>query len=279
MYYNARWYDPALGRFAQADSIIPPGVQGLDRYAYVNNSPMNYVDPSGHFTCSNDTNSDDYCPGRLPSSIGISGDGGKGKGGKGGREMGDDFQGGIGSGSTPIPSINDILPSPQTMCGFVIESYICNMDYSASVDPQNPYSIPSMIEVIPNLRYDFSRVNTDDLAFDIVGLGLSIFGLKSVQGSVARMGFRKDGISFAVDITSATHTGISVQRNLQNNKVDTVSLAANVIGSAPYPPVAIGVSSFSILYDLSEGIYDVRDYPQPMPGLPTGPWCDRKYGC
>jgi RHS repeat-associated protein len=48
MFYNARWYDPALGRFAQADSIVPPGVQGLDRYAYVNNSPMNFVDPSGH---------------------------------------------------------------------------------------------------------------------------------------------------------------------------------------------------------------------------------------
>ena len=48
MFYNARWYDVSLGRFAQADSIIPPGVQGLDRYAYVNNSPMNYVDPSGH---------------------------------------------------------------------------------------------------------------------------------------------------------------------------------------------------------------------------------------
>ena len=27
MYYNARWYDPSLGRFAQADSIVPPGVQ------------------------------------------------------------------------------------------------------------------------------------------------------------------------------------------------------------------------------------------------------------
>ncbi len=48
MYYNARWYDPALGRFAQADSIVPPGVQGLDRYAYVNNNPMRYTDPTGH---------------------------------------------------------------------------------------------------------------------------------------------------------------------------------------------------------------------------------------
>ena len=48
MFYNARWYDPALGRMAQADTIVPGGVQGLDRYAYVNNSPINYVDPSGH---------------------------------------------------------------------------------------------------------------------------------------------------------------------------------------------------------------------------------------
>jgi RHS repeat-associated protein len=54
MFYNARWYDVSLGRFAQADSIVPPGVQGLDRYAYVNNSPMNYVDPSGHVICNDE---------------------------------------------------------------------------------------------------------------------------------------------------------------------------------------------------------------------------------
>ena len=57
MFYNARWYDPALGRFTQADSIIPPGVQGYDRYAYVNNSPVNFTDPSGHIAC------DDTCQG------------------------------------------------------------------------------------------------------------------------------------------------------------------------------------------------------------------------
>lgn len=48
MFYNARMYDPALGRFTSADTIIPNGVQGLDRYAYVNNSPINFTDPSGH---------------------------------------------------------------------------------------------------------------------------------------------------------------------------------------------------------------------------------------
>jgi hypothetical protein len=38
-----------LGRFAQADTIVPGGVQGLDRYAYVYNSPIQYNDPTGHF--------------------------------------------------------------------------------------------------------------------------------------------------------------------------------------------------------------------------------------
>jgi len=46
MYYNARWYDPALGRFVQADTIVPqPGdVRGWDRYAYVENNPLRYSD-------------------------------------------------------------------------------------------------------------------------------------------------------------------------------------------------------------------------------------------
>jgi len=48
VFYNARYYDPALGRFVSADSLIPGGAQGLDRYAYVNNSPVNFSDPSGH---------------------------------------------------------------------------------------------------------------------------------------------------------------------------------------------------------------------------------------
>jgi RHS repeat-associated protein len=49
-FYNARWYDSALGRFAQADTVIPlgQGVQAWDRYAYTNNNPIRFTDPSGH---------------------------------------------------------------------------------------------------------------------------------------------------------------------------------------------------------------------------------------
>jgi hypothetical protein len=60
MFYNARWYDPALGRFAQADTITPDGVQGMDRYAYVRNNPMIYTDPSGHIWQCVGANQD-YC--------------------------------------------------------------------------------------------------------------------------------------------------------------------------------------------------------------------------
>ncbi|MBI9049670.1 MAG: RHS repeat-associated core domain-containing protein [Anaerolineaceae bacterium] len=49
-YYNARYYDAALGRFIQADTIIPGAgnSKSYDRYAYVNNNPVIYTDPSGH---------------------------------------------------------------------------------------------------------------------------------------------------------------------------------------------------------------------------------------
>ena len=48
MFYQSRFYDPQISRFTQADSIVPGGLQGLDRYAYVANNPIKYTDPSGH---------------------------------------------------------------------------------------------------------------------------------------------------------------------------------------------------------------------------------------
>jgi RHS repeat-associated protein len=58
LYYNARWYDPTIARFVQADTIVPDGVQGWDRYAYTANNPIRYNDPSGHMNCEEDR----YCP-------------------------------------------------------------------------------------------------------------------------------------------------------------------------------------------------------------------------
>jgi RHS repeat-associated protein len=44
-YYKARYYDPVLGRFIQADTVL----DGLNRYAYCGNNPVMYTDPTGHF--------------------------------------------------------------------------------------------------------------------------------------------------------------------------------------------------------------------------------------
>ena len=48
--YGARYYDPTLGRFIQADTLVPEPAnpQSLNRYSYVLNSPLRYTDPTGH---------------------------------------------------------------------------------------------------------------------------------------------------------------------------------------------------------------------------------------
>ena len=52
-FYGARFYDPVLGRFCQGDTIVPElgNPQAWDRYAYANNNPLRYIDPSGHGPC------------------------------------------------------------------------------------------------------------------------------------------------------------------------------------------------------------------------------------
>ncbi|MGH2542890.1 MAG: RHS repeat-associated core domain-containing protein, partial [Ardenticatenaceae bacterium] len=56
IYMNARFYVPAVGRFASADAIVPDPAEpaSFNRFAYSYNSPTNYLDPSGH--CGGDPN-------------------------------------------------------------------------------------------------------------------------------------------------------------------------------------------------------------------------------
>ena len=49
-YINARMYDPAIARFVQEDTYRgdPNDPLSLNLYAYCNNNPIKYIDPSGH---------------------------------------------------------------------------------------------------------------------------------------------------------------------------------------------------------------------------------------
>ena len=69
-YYVARWYDPAIMHFTQADTVVQGFSFALsyNRYSYVLYNPINANDPSGHVVC----DEEGYCSlstgDKLPNS-------------------------------------------------------------------------------------------------------------------------------------------------------------------------------------------------------------------
>jgi RHS repeat-associated protein len=55
IYMRARYYVPAMGRFITSDTIIasPYNPQTLNRYAYCDNNPINFIDPLGNWKLRN----------------------------------------------------------------------------------------------------------------------------------------------------------------------------------------------------------------------------------
>lgn|GEM_PF-1860396 len=53
VYMQARYYDPAVGRFLTADPIKPAAGNAFNfnRYSYVNNNPVVGIDPTGMYNC------------------------------------------------------------------------------------------------------------------------------------------------------------------------------------------------------------------------------------
>jgi len=52
LYYNARYYDPALGMFLSPDRLVPDAGRVVDynRFLHVRGNPLKYSDPSGHLS-------------------------------------------------------------------------------------------------------------------------------------------------------------------------------------------------------------------------------------
>ena len=56
-YYGARYYDATIGRFISPDTLVPDPAnpQSFNRYSYCLNNPMKYIDPSGNFVLTTDS--------------------------------------------------------------------------------------------------------------------------------------------------------------------------------------------------------------------------------
>ncbi|MEW6682131.1 MAG: FG-GAP-like repeat-containing protein [Nitrospirota bacterium] len=116
-FYNARYYDPVLGRFLRPDPLT------YDHYMYVGNNPINATDPSGYQTICRSVNGEMYCNGTyVPPSTSSGGGSGSGStstggsqpsGGGTGSSSGSTGGGGSSSGSTGGGSAGLGLPDPS----------------------------------------------------------------------------------------------------------------------------------------------------------------------
>jgi RHS repeat-associated protein len=173
MYYNARMYDPALGRFTSADTIIPStqGVQAWDRFAYTNNNPVRYTDPSGHGvdcglgeSCVTDPYTKPISAGNTVKPPASLGNDNKNKGDEG-EDNGYSGQAGVGSEpATPTPCIQALISCLPTL--------------TPTPTPYSGHSIgtPDTAPSNPKLRLklesyiDWTKVDGIDFAIDLAGI-------------------------------------------------------------------------------------------------------------
>ena len=229
MFYNARWYDPSLGRFAQADTIVPNGVQGLDRYAYVNNSPVNYTDPTGHQSCGPDNiycgglAENDYYSQPAPTNNG-------GNGGGGGEDEEED-------GLTEELGLSE--EEINDYCIKTNNTTECTWDFSSSDERE------LFIEFILLLR----EINEDPLNLDAVGFmplnyilgALETLMEMSRSDYYAALSNFEDDLSTFSDLTPSVTIDIEFAASTQSNRhgypptVGGGSLTANTYGlEGPY---------------------------------------------
>ena len=255
-FYVARMYDPQLARFISADTIVPQpsSSQGYDRYAYVNNNPISFNDPSGHrFT-----------------ECGLDGQGCGGPGSSSG--SGGSNGGGSTSGGNNSSSPNEGFPPPVTgndlpdMTDQSWNKFLTPMAPTPTTGlfwgPQ-PTQTPSQdFPTLPqpsriNISIDWDQVDYFDFSIDVLG----------IAGDVALI-FVEPGpgviIEIAVTAIEAVGAGKTIAEVYNNDyssvKPFTVDTVMGLIGENRLVQFRLGRlvpifgaagSGYSLIYNLN----------------------------
>lgn len=156
-YYGARFYDAYLNRWVSPDNIVPlasQGVQAWDRYAYVNNNPVRYNDPTGH---------DVGCAGEDLSTCQL--------------EEEDDP-----ATSSELPLLPAPIPikKPSTYYNASPTITPVPLPYYSSAPTNTPSPLPkysSTSQSKPSIQIDWSKVDKIDFGVDAAGVILEVGGL------------------------------------------------------------------------------------------------------
>ena len=250
--------DPYLARFAQADTIVPGGVQGYDRYAYVLNNPVRYNDPSGHnencgigMGCVGDPT-----PGMIMADAIHQ------------RVKHKEDQIGFNLTTKEIEQINDYMKShpnydpigdPLFVSAKPAQKWFeqARLDYWGEIVPWPPKERMSYMEyydfnqtVIAH-GFDPSRVSWGNVLLDVAGIPLALFGAGEIASSL-KLSETTIEASSGLGRVASTTSAASAQ--------DGFGLM--VAGGGAFPgPVGAGFSAISLVLDLNKGFYEYEWLP------------------
>ena len=252
-HYQARFYSPKLGRFLSADTITPnpSNPQNLNRYSYVTNNPLLYIDPSGHdadYFCSGSNDYSSSCTGYVQSQATLGSSLG---GGKKPKKDKDNEPG----GTPPAPT--------STPCSVV--AIACS--HPTATNTPFPATTPS-VSVTPQdgiypvkKEFRWGAVDWLDIGINIIGIGGDIALGSTLVGDMAgpEVWLVTEGVEY-----------VGIARNVSNSDNnalgrDGIAKAVEVIGDLRRsailaPGIGFVFNLINIREDFLKGYVDVPDY-------------------
>ena len=248
-YYNARYYDPVVGRFLSVD-IVQGNMQGLDPYAYVGGNPETKNDPTGHMPCAGAGNCSWSPPPPSNTSSGSTSTNGSGF------NLSDADKAKL----VALVARGTLNLAKSQVDGYLLKnSFACFVDFVACVSSAIPLpDEENFIGYFIHLENDFGRVNVNSGLARLGEWGKTVEGLSEWLGRFANGAAvvyagvdlyqqlqmpsdKRNDIEIVADSAVIAGAVVSFFLRLLNKKelASRVSFAAGLVAFAGYMTVAL----------------------------------------